>query len=140
MRERLPTDRTGVTQKFALTAKNPDGEGVHEIDIYLTVSTYPDGRLGEVFVHIGKAGHTEAIYDEWAKATSRALQHGVPVDEQFRQHVGTRFDPQGATTNREFPRCTSVLDLISRWILSRYGSPEARAWIASMSKETTWTP
>lgn len=134
MRERLPADRTGVTQKFTIIMKTPEGEGVREIDIYLTTNAYPDSRLGEVFIHIGKAGHTEAIYDEWAKATSRALQHGVPVDDLFRQHVGTRFDPQGATTNVEFPRCTSVLDLVARWILSRYGSPEARHWITSMQR------
>ena len=142
MRERLPADRTGVTQKFSILSKITAGDGVEEIDVYLTANVYPDdylnpvrrGQLGEVFIRMGKAGHTEGIYDEWAKSTSRALQHGVPVDDQFRQHVGTRFAPCGATMNKDFPSCTSVLDLIARWILSRYGSPEAKNWIASMKR------
>ena len=135
MREKLPTDRTGVTQKFTIFWRKEEGNGdvaVLEVDIYLTANTYPDGRLGELFIHIGKAGHTEAIYNEWAKSASRSLQHGIPVDELFRQHVGTLFAPDGATSNKDFPRCTSVLDLVSRWILSRYGSSAAREWIASM--------
>jgi len=142
MRERLPADRIGVTQKFSIFSKTPDGDGVEEIDVYLTTNVYPDdypnparrGQLGEVFIRMGKAGHTEAIYDEWAKSTSRALQHGVPVDDQFRQHIATCFPPCGATTNKEFPSCTSVLDLISRWVLSRYGSAEAKNWVASMRR------
>lgn len=138
MREKLPVDRSGVTQKFTIFAREED-EDTHEArivekDIYLTANTYPDGRLGELFIHIGKAGHTEGVYNEWAKGVSRSLQHGIPVDELFRQHVGTRFAPEGATTNKEFPRCTSILDLVSRWILSRYGSPAAKHWIESMKR------
>jgi hypothetical protein len=144
MRERLPADRPGVNQKFTIYSKRPDDEGggIEEIDIYLTANVYPDeydnaarrGQLGEVFLRIGKAGGTEAIYDEWAKTTSRSLQYGVPVDDLFWQHVGTRFTPFGATSNKNFPRCTSILDLVSRWILSRFGSAESKNRIASMQK------
>ena len=147
MRDKLPADRPGVNQKFTIYAKNPDTQQIEEIDIYLTANTYPDdyanaarrGQLGEVFLRIGKAGGTEAIYDEWAKTTSRSLQYGVPIDDLFRQHVGTRFTPYGATSHRDFKQCTSILDLLSRWILSRYGSPEAKKWIADQiaAKQTT---
>lgn len=143
MRERLPADRSGVTQKFTIITRRPDDDGVVEVDLYLTANTYPDdyanaarrGQLGEVLIRIGKAGHTEAIYGEWAKTMSHSLQCGVPVDDLFRKHVGTRFDPHGATTHPMFKRCTSPLDLVSRWILSRYGSAEAKSWIASMQKQ-----
>ncbi len=146
MREKLPRDRVGVTQKFTIITRQLNGDGqatVEEIDIYLTANVYPAdyknearrGQLGEVFIRMGKAGGTEGIFDEWAKATSRALQHGVPVDDQFRQHIATCFAPFGATTSKEFPSCTSVLDLVSRWILSRFGSAEAKQWIASMRRE-----
>jgi len=144
MRERLPADRPGVNQKFTIFSKRPDdqGGGIEEIDIYLTANVYPDdypnptrrGQLGEVFLRIGKAGGTEAIYDEWAKTTSRSLQYGVPVDDLFWQHVGTHFTPFGATSNKDFPRCTSILDLLSRWILARFGSAESKNRIASMQK------
>jgi hypothetical protein len=149
MREKLPVDRDGVTQKFTIiTRKEEGGEEnggvmVEEIDIYLTANIYPHdyvnetrrGKLGEIFLRIGKAGHTEAIYGEWAKNASHALQCGISVDELFRKHVGTRFDPYGATTNATFKRCTSPLDLVSRWILLRYGSAEAKMWISSMNQK-----
>jgi hypothetical protein len=140
MREKLPNDRKGVIQKFTIYSKHPTTHELEETDIYLTANVYPDdyanaarqGQLGEVFVVVGKAGGTEAIYDEWAKTTSRSLQYGVPVDDLFWQHVGTRFYPEGRTGNVDFPSCTSILDLISRYILSRHGSPESKARIAKM--------
>lgn len=143
VRERLPADRFGVTQKFTIITRRPDDNGVQEVDIYLTANTYPDdyaiedrrGQLGEVLIRIGKAGHTEAIYGELAKNMSKSLQCRMPVDDVFRTHVGTRFDPYGATTHPLFKRCTSPLDLVSRWILLRYGSVAAKAWIASMQNQ-----
>jgi len=143
MREKLPVDRSGITQKFTIiTRKEEGGEAkIEEVDIYLTANIYPldyvnearRGKLGEIFLRIGKAGHTEAVYGEWAKNASHALQYGISVDELFRKHVGTRFDPHGATTNPIFKSCTSVLDLVSRWILLHYGSDEAKKWISSMN-------
>lgn len=143
MREKLPVDRQGITQKFTIITRKDEGHGdeIEEIDIYLTANIYPNdypnearrGKLGEIFLRIGKAGHTEAVYGEWAKNASHGLQCGISVDELFRKHVGTRFSPHGATTNPIFKRCTSPLDLVSRWILLRHGSDEAKKWIESMN-------
>lgn len=135
MHEKMPADRNGTTQKFVILSKKLVGDGIDEVDVYLTVDTYPDGRLGAVALSIGKIGDTEAVYDEWAKIVSLGLQWGIPIDAIFRMHVGTRFGIHGATTNKRFPRCTSILDLVSRWILYRFGSPEAKAWIASQIQE-----
>ena len=152
MREKLPVDRDGITQKFTIITRKEEGgdEGtqIEEIDIYLTANVYPldyasevkRGKLGEIFLRIGKAGHTEAVYGEWAKNASHALQCGISVDELFRKHVGTRFAPYGATTNKDYPSCTSPLDLVSRWLLAHHGSEEAKKWIASMRRETGVQP
>jgi ribonucleoside-diphosphate reductase alpha chain len=125
-RERLPDDRQGMTQKFTITARRPrrqgEPDGTEEIDGYIKVNCYPDGRLGEIFLWIGKPGSTEAMYDQWAIAVSMALQHGATVDVLFGKHLGTRFEPSGAVQGVEGVRsCTSLLDLVARWVIGRYG-------------------
>ena len=142
MRERLPELRAGVTHHFAILAKcnklkcvagkvegrdglydcpRCGGSGTREIDGYLTCNTYEDGRLGEIFIRLGKVGAEEAIYEQWAIAVSTALQFGVPVDAYFRKFVATQFEPSGATRNKEIARCTSVLDYIAKYVLLKYG-------------------
>lgn len=127
MREKLPDVRPGVTHHFTIIAAHPDG-GVQEIDGYIQTGIYDDGRLGEIFMRVGKTGTAEAavMYEQWAIAASMALQYGVPVDAFFGKFLGTNFEPSGATTNKTIPRVTSVLDYVSRWVLSRYGSDEVR--------------
>lgn len=119
-RERLPTDRTGFTQRFVLMFKRQDGT-VEELKGYVQTGEYSDGRLGELFVKMGKPGHEEAMYDEWAKAASLALQYGAGVMELFSKHVNQRFEPSGAVLGvDDIRRCTSVIDLIARWVIRRY--------------------
>lgn len=120
MRERLADVRMGVTHHFTIITKTPDEDGVQEIDGYVQTGVYEDGRLGEIFIRIGKTGATEAMYEQWAIAASMALQYGVPVEAFFRKFLGTRFEPSGATANKDIKRCTSVLDYVSRWVLLKY--------------------
>jgi ribonucleoside-diphosphate reductase alpha chain len=122
-RERLPDVRAGKTHHFCIITRTLDGEGVEEIDGYLTVGLYGDGRVGELFLKAGKAGEFLAALDAWAICASVALQSGVPLEALCRKFVGQRFWPFGATTNPEIPRCTSVLDYASRWLLAKYSKP-----------------
>jgi hypothetical protein len=137
MQERMQELRNGVTHHFTIIAKCPklkcvagriganpcsrcNGSGVREVDGYLTCNTYDDGRLGEIFIRIGKSGNEEAIYEQWAIGASVALQFGVPVEAYFRKFLATQFEPAGATKNKDIPRCTSVIDYIARYILRKY--------------------
>jgi ribonucleoside-diphosphate reductase alpha chain len=115
VRERLPEIRKGITRKFVVYTR--DGQ---EIDGYINTGVYEDGRLGEVFVTVGKMGDASRWVDSWAKSVSQLLQNGVSVEDVFRRHVGEQFDPQGATSIEEVRRCSSVVDLVSRWILNKY--------------------
>ena len=129
MRERLPDDRQGVTQHFTIIAQRPrrHGEPLATVEIkgYIQTGCYESGRLGEIFLRIGKAGSTEAIYEQWSIAISMALQHGAPVDSLFGKHVATRFEPSGAVIGVEGIRsCTSLLDLVSRWVIKKHGAQE----------------
>jgi hypothetical protein len=143
MRERMEDLRAGITHHFTIIAKCPKlkcvagmvriessgeekkcsrcgGTGTRDVDGYLTCNTYKDGRLGEIFIRLGRTGAEEAIYEHWAIAMSTALQFGVPVEPYFRKFIATQFEPAGATKNPNIPRCTSVLDYIARYVLSKY--------------------
>lgn len=116
VRERLPDLREGTTHHFEIS----DREG-KSYDGYIQTGHYEDGRLGEVFIRFGKSGDASALLDQWAVSTSYALQYGVPPRELLQKFVGTRFEPEGSTSNKDIPRCTSVLDYVARWLLSRIG-------------------
>lgn len=137
MREKMPSERTGVTQRFVLTTRNfnPDGslgEGVREIKGYITASVYPllrddgsphplAGALGEVFVKIGKAGSNEALLDQWAVSFSRELQRGESLEVLCKKHQHTQFEPSGAVSGIEgVTRCSSPVDLVCSWLVSRF--------------------
>jgi len=117
-RQRLPDDREGVTHHFAIATGQPAPNDW--LDCYLSVGLYPDGRVGEIFVKIGKSGDLLAALDQWAVAMSVALQLGAGP-ELFRKFVGQRFEPSGITRGTEKIRqCSSVVDYVARWVLMRF--------------------
>jgi hypothetical protein len=120
MRERLKDDRDGVAHHFTLIVRDAIGEGVHEIDGYLHTGVYPDGRVGEIFVKIGKPGDVYAALDQWAIAFSVALQYGAPLEALCNKFINQHFSPYGATKNKDIPRCTSIVDYVCRFLLRRY--------------------
>lgn len=140
MREELyqPTTKdeaAGTTHHFVLTVKcvkcerrgykKPDcsrcmGDGVYEVDGYLKVSHYPDGRVGEIGLTIGKIGDRFAIYDSWCKAFSIALQYGAPLVDMCKAYVNVRNEISGATANKKIARCSSIEDYVARFLLSKY--------------------
>jgi len=74
-RRRLPDTRESVTHKFVIHS----GEG--DIDGYVIVGLYPDGRPGEVFLRIAQQGGTVSGFaDAWAIAVSLLLQTGTPLE------------------------------------------------------------
>jgi ribonucleoside-diphosphate reductase alpha chain len=130
MRTRLPDVREGKTLHFKILARgeeNPYGSAeVKEVDGYVTLNPYPDGRLGEIFVKVGKAGDSAACFDSWAKQASHRLQEGCSVEQVFRTHVGERFGDSGTVRHVDgVARCTSILDLVAQVVLKRFGNREA---------------
>jgi hypothetical protein len=122
MREKLEDIREGITHHFSVLAL-VNGE-VEEIDGYIQTGCYADGRLGEVFLKVGRAGDMFAMLDQWAIAFSIALQYGAPLEDLCRKFIGARFEPQGATRNPDIPRCTSLVDYAARWLLQKYGNAQ----------------
>lgn len=124
--EELPDTREGVTVHFTVlhrVERDDRSVTVEEIDGYWTTGQYPDGRLGEIFLKVGKPGFSEAMYDQWAIQASKRIQSGQSLEKVFGKHVGQRFDPYGAVQGvKGIDRCVSILDLVSRWVLGRYGT------------------
>lgn len=60
------------------------------------------------------------LLDQWAIAASVALQMGADFESFIGKFVGSRFEPSGATKNKDIPRTTSPLDYIARFLLKHH--------------------
>lgn len=119
-REKLSTDRSGLTHHFTVTGANALGE-VEVVDGYVTTGEYVDGRLGEFFVRVGKAGDERAVFDTAAKLGSLALQHGASVKSVTGMLIHDRYGIGGRTSNEDIPTCSSITDYVAKWLRLKYG-------------------
>lgn len=112
MRRRLPVERESVTRKFELVW--PHGE---HVSFYITVGLYENGDPGEIAVATAKMGEfPHGVFRALAMAASLALQYGAPMSAIVAQWRGTRFPPEGFTPDPRYRRCSSLLDLVARWL------------------------
>jgi ribonucleoside-diphosphate reductase alpha chain len=117
-RQRLPATRKGLVHKFS----------VGNVEGYVIVGLYPDGSLGEIFLHISKEGSTlSGVMDAFATLTSIALQSDIPLEVLVKKFRHVRFEPCGVTRNREIPMASSIVDYIFRWLELRFLSGEKQA-------------
>lgn len=102
---RLPADRTSRTRAFTLGGASGT----------LTAGLYPDGRLGEVFVVLGRPGSTLAgLMGAFSVCVSLSLQHGVPLQTWVERFINMRFEPAGRTDDPDIPLATSLVDYMFR--------------------------
>src|SRR5205085_7003322 len=81
-RKRLPKSRASRTTSFTVGG----AEG------YMTAGSYDDGRLGEIFLKLGKQGSTLAgVMDAFSIAVSIGLQYGVPAATFVTKLTSLRF-------------------------------------------------
>jgi hypothetical protein len=133
--ERMPTDRKSVNHKFVI--KNADKHYVStgskdehgrelfvkvtsDLEGYLTAGMYPDGRLGELFLTVGKAGEVYRAFDAVMIAMSIGLQHGVPVEEFIQKFEFMGFEPSGFTKTKGIEITKSIMDYIARWLKQNF--------------------
>jgi ribonucleoside-diphosphate reductase alpha chain len=106
-RRKLADTRSSLTHKFSVAGH----EG------YITVGLYEDGKPGEIFITLGKAGSTLAGFaDAFATAISFSLQHGVELRFLVDKFSHVRFEPSGFTGNAEIPIAKSIIDYVFRWL------------------------
>jgi len=127
-RERLPQTRRSCVTNLRLL----HDEG--QMDIYVTVGFYRDGRVGEVFCQAGHCGsRTSGWLDLTMTMASIALQCGAPYRQVLGKMLGQRFAPDGRLLDA--PECmrdsqsphvnvSSPADAVARYMLARW--PEGR--------------
>ena len=110
-RERLPVERDSVTKKIRLG----------ELEGYVIVGLYPDGRPGELFLTFDKIGSAER---GWAYALalviSLALQVGLPIKAIAGKLRGVKFEPAGFTGDPKIRSADSVVDFLAQWLTARF--------------------
>jgi len=117
-RVRLPKSRSGKTVSFSVAG----AEG------YITANSYADGRLGEVFLKLGKQGSTLAgVMDAFSIAISIALQYGVPLETYIQKLTNLKFEPAGMTDDPDVRMAQSIMDYIFRRLALDFLSFDERA-------------
>ncbi|MDF2878463.1 MAG: ribonucleoside-diphosphate reductase, adenosylcobalamin-dependent, partial [Clostridia bacterium] len=96
---------------------------VHEAEIaglklYITVSFYEDGKLGELYVSAGRQGSlVKGLLDSLSTTVSEMLQYGVPARDIASMYRGQKFEPSGFVYGHPYIKMAdSISDLISKII------------------------
>ncbi|WP_300078147.1 vitamin B12-dependent ribonucleotide reductase [Propioniciclava sp.] len=117
-RQRLPKQRLSRTTSFTVGG----AEG------YMTSSEYEDGRLGELFLKLGKQGSTLAgVMDAFSIAISIALQYGVPLETYVQKFTNLKFEPAGMTDDPDLRMAQSIIDYVFKRLALDYLSFDERA-------------
>lgn len=117
-RRRLPKSRMSRTTSFAVSG----AEG------YMTSGAYDDGRLGEVFLKLGKQGSTlSGVMDAFSIAVSIGLQYGVPLESFVQKFTNLKFEPAGMTDDPDIRIAQSFMDYIFRRLALDYLTFDDRA-------------
>jgi len=111
-RKRLPTRRSGYTQKAKIGGQS----------VYLRTGEYDNGQLGEIFIDMHKEGAAfRSLVNCFAISISLGLQHGVPLEEFVDAFTFTKFEPSGQVWgNPHIKMSTSVIDYIFRELAVSY--------------------
>ena len=111
-RVKLPQRRNGYTQKMVVGGQS----------LYLRTGEYPDGRLGEIFVSLGKEGDLiSSLINSFCIVTSIALQSGTPLEDLVKNFVFSKFEPSGQVQNHaHIKMASSILDVIFRDLAINY--------------------
>ncbi|MHB8527316.1 MAG: vitamin B12-dependent ribonucleotide reductase [Candidatus Acidiferrales bacterium] len=114
MRRRMPDERQGLVHHFSV--------GGHEG--YVVVGLYEDGRPGEMFIRMAKAGSSiNGLMDSFGIAVSLALQYGVPLKALCEKFSHTRFEPSGWSGVKEIGYAKSLMDYLFRWLALKFLPP-----------------
>ena len=89
--------------------------------VFLRTGEYEDGRIGEIFIDMHKAGSSyRSLMNSFAIAISMGLKYGVPLEEYVDMFTFTRFEPSGLTTHPNIRSTTSVIDFVFRVLGMEY--------------------
>ncbi len=126
LRKRLPKSRVSRTTSFTVGG----AEG------YMTSGAHDDGKLGEVFLKLGKQGSTLAgVMDAFSIAVSIGLQYGVPLETYVSKFTNLSFEPAGLTDDADVRMAKSIMDYIFRRLALDYLDFETRQGLGVFSAD-----
>jgi ribonucleoside-diphosphate reductase alpha chain len=129
-RQPLPDTRNSNTMKARV--------GGHTV--YLTSSTYDDGRLGEIMITTSKEGAAwRSMLNQFAIAVSIGLQYGIPLEAFVKSFTFQKFEPSGMVQggSHRVKRATSIVDYIFRELAIKYLDRDDLAEISEEDLVTT---
>lgn len=113
-RERLPNRRKCVTRMVRINGQT----------VYMNVGLYADGRPGEIFIDVAKAGSAlRAWAGTTAKLMSLMLQYGVPLCEVVDALSGTNSVPFSAVPvegHEGISECTGEMDYLAQALVNDF--------------------
>lgn len=119
-RRKMPPERPGVTRRFSVPTKHKDGT-IDRMKLYITANTRDDGTCGEIFLKADKVGSlASGALDALGIVMSIGLQYGVPIEAFTAKLKGTTFEPNGFIGDKDFPSCSSLFDLLARFLESKF--------------------
>lgn len=91
---------------------------IDDIELYITLGFYNDGKLAEIFVSTDKEGTVvKGVLASLSKAISNMLQYNIPADEISRTLRNQKYEPSGFVGRHPYIKsATSISDLISKVI------------------------
>lgn len=121
---------TGRRAGFTHSAK------IGDIELYVTVNFYPDGRIAELFISTDKEGTVvKGLLASLSKAISNMLQYNIPPKEIARMLRGQQYEPSGFVSRHPYIKhASSISDLVSKIIdieLGNFSRCEAKPEVDS---------
>lgn len=91
---------------------------IEDIELYITVGFYPDGKLAEIFVSTDKDGTVvKGLLASLSKAISHMLQYGIAPQNISTMLRGQKYEPSGYVSRHPYIKfASSISDLISKVI------------------------
>ncbi|MBS71937.1 MAG: ribonucleoside-diphosphate reductase, adenosylcobalamin-dependent [Thermoplasmata archaeon] len=91
--------------------------------VYLTSSTYDDGKVGEIMITTSKEGAAwRSMLNQFAIAVSIGLQYGVPLEAFVKSFTFQKFEPSGMVQggSNRVKMATSIVDYLFRELAIQY--------------------
>ncbi len=109
----LPEHSFGNTAKTTFKINGVKGE--------LTIQEYSNGRPGGLEIKMFQPGSTfQVLLGDWADTASLWLQYGVPLEEFVNDTLGHSYAPSGFVEHPHIKSCTSIPDLVAKYIALHY--------------------
>ena len=91
---------------------------IGDIELYVTVNFYPNGKIAELFISTDKEGTVvKGLLASLSKAISNMLQYNIPPQEISRMLRGQQYEPSGFVSRHPYiKQATSISDLVSKII------------------------